>query len=337
MPPDRSRSAGLAAQTVVAAAASDEWGLARPALARLLGRGDQERERLAEQRLDLTRERLLATPAEELDQARATLEAVWRTRLADLLEEHPEAAGEVRALIVDILAALPAGMGVVSGEAAGRGISATDDDARWDREFEEAEHTRLERVQSAANVWLGILGTLFGLSGAVVLVKGSTAFIASAHNTLLHSVLILVVVAAFLLAILAFMMGGAATWGGLSGPANAEPPRHPILDWLIRNLGRSALESGIEDSGTAKREGTNRDRYNEWADQRRTYLHYSRGLGVAAAAFAGAAVIWIFVAGTMAQGSPVFMVVHQGRAACATISHAEKYKGITQVIPVAHC
>jgi hypothetical protein len=63
--------------------------------------------------------------------------------------------------------------------------TATESD-RWEREREDAKHTRLARVQSSANVWLGILGTLFGLSGAVVLVKGSTAFVASTHNTWLH-------------------------------------------------------------------------------------------------------------------------------------------------------
>lgn len=212
----------------------------------------------------------------------------------------------------------------------------TKDDRRWAREREDAEHTRLARVQSSANVWLGILGTLFGLSGAVVLVKGSTAFVASTHNAWLHWGLIVLVAATFVAAILALMMGGAATWGGLVDPADPNPAKHPFLDQLILTFGASDSKKRIEHWQNASPE-TYKDKYKRWADRRRVYLHASRGLGVAAALLAGGVVILIFAAGTASQASPDIVVVHQGRVTCGTIKNMEKYMQITQVISVGQC
>jgi hypothetical protein len=105
---DPAALAMLAAQTVVAAASTDAWGLAKRGVARLLGRGDPERERLAEQRLDQTRDQLQAPPGKELDLARAWQEAAWQARLADLLQEHPDTAENLRVLVDQIRAELPA-------------------------------------------------------------------------------------------------------------------------------------------------------------------------------------------------------------------------------------
>lgn len=213
----------------------------------------------------------------------------------------------------------------------------TKDERRWEQEREDAEHTRLTRVQSSANVWLGILGTLFGLSGAVVLVKGSTAFVVSTHNTWLHWGLIVLVGATFATAILALMMGGAATWGGLVNPADPHPAEHPFLDQFILTFGARDSKKSIRYWQESASPETYREKYNRWADRRRAYLHASRGLGVAAALLAGCVVIWIFAAGTVSQASPSIIVVHQGRVTCGTIKNAEKYTRITQVISVAQC
>lgn len=102
----------LASRTVVAAASTDDastkvWERAKRGVARLLGRGDQVRERWAERRLDQTRDQLHDASGHELKQARADLEAFWRTRLGELLEEHPGAAGELRALVHQVQAELP--------------------------------------------------------------------------------------------------------------------------------------------------------------------------------------------------------------------------------------
>src|SRR5215467_7847367 len=97
--------ASLAGNTVVAAATTDAWEAARRGFARLLGRGDPKQEQLAEQRLEETRQQLTGTDSE---QARAALAERWAGRLADLLEEAPGVEADLRALVQEIQAALPA-------------------------------------------------------------------------------------------------------------------------------------------------------------------------------------------------------------------------------------
>jgi len=122
MPLELVALAALAGRTVVAAAATDVWEEAKRGFARLLGRGDQNRAKIAERRLDETREQLEGVPAPELDQARAQLAAAWQTRLVDLLEEHPDAAGDLQALVDHIQAELPA-----AASAAGHAVAAARD------------------------------------------------------------------------------------------------------------------------------------------------------------------------------------------------------------------
>jgi hypothetical protein len=119
--------AALAGNTVVAAATTDAWEAARKGFARLLGRGDPKQTQVAEQRLEETRKQLAGAVATDSEQVRATLAAQWATRLADLLEENPGAEADLRALVQQIQAQLPAG--VVSAEdhsvAAGGNVSIT--------------------------------------------------------------------------------------------------------------------------------------------------------------------------------------------------------------------
>ena len=117
--------ASLAGNTVVAAAATDAWEAARRKFARLLGRGGPKQEQLTEQRLEETRQQLTGAAGTDLEQARAALAERWAGRLADLLEEDPGAEAELRALVQEIQAALPAGI-VSAGDhavAAGRDVS----------------------------------------------------------------------------------------------------------------------------------------------------------------------------------------------------------------------
>jgi hypothetical protein len=99
--------AALAGNTVVAAATTDVWEAARRKFARLLGRGDPKKEQLADKRLEETREQLAGVSGQELEQARAELGRVWQVRMADLLEEDPDAGAELRALVEEIGAQLP--------------------------------------------------------------------------------------------------------------------------------------------------------------------------------------------------------------------------------------
>jgi hypothetical protein len=102
--------AALAGNTVVAAASTDAWEAARRGFARLLGRGDPGRTEVAERRLAETHEQLTRRAGTDLEAARSALEAQWVTRLADLLEEDPGVEADLRTLVQEIQAALPAGM-----------------------------------------------------------------------------------------------------------------------------------------------------------------------------------------------------------------------------------
>ena len=119
--------ATLAGNTVVTAAVTDAWEAARKGFARLLGRSDPDKTMLAEQRLAETHKQLTRANGADLERARATLEAQWVTRLEDLLEEDPSAEADLRALVQEIQAKLPAGMVSAADHAvaAGRDVNIT--------------------------------------------------------------------------------------------------------------------------------------------------------------------------------------------------------------------
>ena len=120
-------AASWAGQTVVAAAVADVWEAARHRFARLLGRGDPHKTRLAERRLAETHEQLTAAQGADLEVVRAALEGLWVTRLADLLEEDPGIEAELSALVEEVRAMLPGGKVSAAGHAAtaGRDVNIT--------------------------------------------------------------------------------------------------------------------------------------------------------------------------------------------------------------------
>ena len=120
----------LAGNTVVAAASTDAWEAAKHKLTRLLGRGDPRREQLAEDRLEETRQQLAGVSGQEREKAQADLGQVWQVRLADLLAEDPAVEAELRALVEEIRAQLPAGTVSAAGHAvaAGRDVNITASD-----------------------------------------------------------------------------------------------------------------------------------------------------------------------------------------------------------------
>jgi hypothetical protein len=99
--------AALAGNSVAAAAVTDAWETARHGIVRLFGRGDPKQTELAERRLEDTHAELTALSGAELEQARTVLAGRWTTRLADLLEENPDAEHELRVLVEQIQAHLP--------------------------------------------------------------------------------------------------------------------------------------------------------------------------------------------------------------------------------------
>jgi hypothetical protein len=98
-----------AGQTVAAAAVADVWESARQKFARLLGRGDPKKTEVAERWLEDTREQL-TTAGTEAEPVRAAQAQRWAGRFADLLDEDPGIEAELRALVQEIQAELPAGV-----------------------------------------------------------------------------------------------------------------------------------------------------------------------------------------------------------------------------------
>jgi hypothetical protein len=99
-----------AGQTVAAAAVTDVWEAARHKVARLLGRGDARKTETAERWLDKTRQQLTTAQGPDLEPVQAAAARRWEGRFADLLDEDPGVEAELRALVEEIAAQLPAGM-----------------------------------------------------------------------------------------------------------------------------------------------------------------------------------------------------------------------------------
>jgi hypothetical protein len=105
--------AATGGSALVTAMVTDAWESVRAAFARLLGRGDPVRTATAEKRLEQSRQEMGDLSGEELERASAEQEAAWRVRLGDLLEELPDAAHELRALIDQMQLSEPRPGGIV--------------------------------------------------------------------------------------------------------------------------------------------------------------------------------------------------------------------------------
>jgi len=91
--------AAAGGSALVTAMVTDGWETVKARFARLLGRGDDSRSVVAAQRLERSREVVAGLSGAELERARAEQQAAWAARLTDLLEEHPDAATELEALV----------------------------------------------------------------------------------------------------------------------------------------------------------------------------------------------------------------------------------------------
>lgn len=119
--------AQFAGQTVAQAAITDMWEAVKGRFARLLGRGDARRTQVAEQWLAQTHDQLTTAPSAELEQVRAAQAERWAGRFADLLDEDPGVEPELRALVEEVAAQLPAAAvsAVDHSVAAGRDVNIT--------------------------------------------------------------------------------------------------------------------------------------------------------------------------------------------------------------------
>ncbi len=92
--------AALAGNAVVQAAVTDTWESVRHKIARLFGRGQPHPQ--TERRLEATHAQLAAAAPADLEKVQAEQAARWSGRLADLLEDHPDAEAELRSLLEEI-------------------------------------------------------------------------------------------------------------------------------------------------------------------------------------------------------------------------------------------
>jgi hypothetical protein len=95
----------LAGNTLVTAAVTDAWEDVSGKVARLFGRGEPDLG--TERRFDATREQLAAAAPADLQRVQADQASRWAGRLADLLDEYPDAEAQLRALVDDIRTMLP--------------------------------------------------------------------------------------------------------------------------------------------------------------------------------------------------------------------------------------
>lgn len=93
--------AATGGNALVSAMVTDGWEGVRSRFARLLGRGDPKATDEAAARLEDSRAVLAGRSGTDLERAQTEQEIAWRTRLADLLESHPEAEDELRSVVAE--------------------------------------------------------------------------------------------------------------------------------------------------------------------------------------------------------------------------------------------
>jgi hypothetical protein len=88
--------------------ATNAWEAARAGFARLLGRGDQGRQDLADRRLAQAAMQVAQAGQDQQDRVRSELLVAWQVRLEDLLEECPDMVEELRTFSAQVQSRLPA-------------------------------------------------------------------------------------------------------------------------------------------------------------------------------------------------------------------------------------
>jgi hypothetical protein len=219
------------------------------------------------------------------------------------------------------------------------GFADAADRQQWAQERRTFEHTRLDKVQAASRVWLGVLTTLVGLSGSVVLVKGNTLLTGLTSSRAFQWATVCLIAVGFLFSVLAIISGAAASWGGLSAVGHGEQPRwRKAVFWLILLF---AFDKGTMPAARIysfpDEVAEYRDQYERAAVSRRNLLQASRALGAIAAATVAVLAVVILLAGAVAPAPTDVIVIRGGRPTCEPVSAAQKETGVTRIIPVSQC
>src|SRR5260370_37613634 len=111
--------AAVGGTALVNAMVTDGWQGVRKRFARLLGRGDEKETEAAAARLEKSQGILSGLSGADLEKAQAEQAIVWRTRLSDLLENHPDAEDELRSLVAEVQAQVIGSTGPVTQQVAG--------------------------------------------------------------------------------------------------------------------------------------------------------------------------------------------------------------------------
>ena len=265
--------AAMAGYALVDAMGTDDWKFVQHRVARLFGRGKPDP--AIGQRLNETRQKLTATSPGTVEQAQTELAAEWQTRFEGLLANHPDAETELITLVKELVEDLRPSAGT---------IPQAIPDSTWQTEMRNFIVGRYERVQAAAQTWLTIMTTLFGLFSAVTLIGGPKT-ITDINGGLPWKIGVVAGAAAvFVLAFVATMYGLFASWGGLWAGLQPDPEK-PV--WRE-----------LKDMWSPEPLTPEEIQHPDWHDYRRYYtldranrhrkrLHRSRVLGVTAVAFAG--------------------------------------------------
>lgn len=92
------------ATALVNAMVPDGWNGVRKRSFRLLGRGDEKETEAVAAWLELSQGMLSGLSGTKLEKAQAEQAIVWRARLGDLLERHPDAEDELGRLVAEVQA-----------------------------------------------------------------------------------------------------------------------------------------------------------------------------------------------------------------------------------------
>jgi hypothetical protein len=100
--------ATTAAKALIAAMTSDTWVSFKKAFARLLGRGQPNESKTAEKQLEREQSRLTMAPMAERERLSAEFELAFQKWFVDLLREEPRSTDQMRTLVGQVSAVLPA-------------------------------------------------------------------------------------------------------------------------------------------------------------------------------------------------------------------------------------
>ena len=160
-------------------------------------------------------------------------------------------------------------------------IPTTSEDERWAADYQDFVHTRMARVQTAAQQWLVTMTALLSVFSAVVVV-GSPATIDTTPAGAARWIILGLAGVVYLLAFAAVYKGARATFGGLGLSQSTEDSARLIQSGFGARLAKWWNPEPISGDVAAYR-----NEYETKTNTLRTHLHRSRVLGISAAILSG--------------------------------------------------